>query len=222
MTRLAILADVHGDDDALERALAQIARLRCEQVVCAGDLVGFGPAPERVVGLVRERRIPCVRGDHDAWAVCAPPGGGSGPDREVLRLLPRSWRATIDGVRVAMWHAGPGGDTEGIDAELVSEEEVAQYLDQAKTDVLLVGHTHAPMCLAGPDGARIVNPGALLRAEAVRTSGPWLSDPATGMMAPVPAAGGGLFGVLELPARRFDVYRAGDGAEVEIVRREPG
>ena len=215
MTRIAIISDVHGDDFALEEALARISELRCERVVCAGDLVGLGPAAERTVELLRRRELPVIRGDHDAWAVCAPEGGGRGPDREWLRILPRSWQTAIDGVRVAMWHAGPGGDTEGIDADLVSVEEAEFALDQARADVLVVGHTHAPMCLEVEGKGRIVNPGALLRAK-----GSWLSDPVSGIMAPAPVGGGGLFGVLTLPTCSFDVYRASDGSEVEIARRK--
>ena len=69
-------------------------------------------------------------------------------------------------------------------------------------DVLIVGHTHQAFALRFGDRL-IANPGALLR------------DPAPGAGNP-PATG--TFGVLELPARTWRVYRASDGCEVEIVR----
>jgi Icc-related predicted phosphoesterase len=56
LTRLAILADVHGDVEALRDALGQIDRLGCDEIVCAGDLVGYGAYGEEVIALVRERR----------------------------------------------------------------------------------------------------------------------------------------------------------------------
>src|SRR5580658_692973 len=42
MSRLAIVSDVHADVHALRDALAQIERLGCDAVVCAGDLVDYG------------------------------------------------------------------------------------------------------------------------------------------------------------------------------------
>jgi predicted phosphodiesterase len=40
--RIAIISDVHGDLHALQDALRKIERLRCDEIVCAGDLVDFG------------------------------------------------------------------------------------------------------------------------------------------------------------------------------------
>jgi predicted phosphodiesterase len=65
-------------------------------------------------------------------------------------------------------------------------------LERADANVLLVGHTHEARVVGVAGGGLVVNPGAL-----------W-----TG------AAEGGMFGVLELPARRFRVFRVADGREV--------
>ena len=67
--KLGIISDIHGDKLALELAWAHLTVLGADRIVCAGDLVGYGPHPDEVVAFVREYRIACVRGNHDRWAI---------------------------------------------------------------------------------------------------------------------------------------------------------
>jgi putative phosphoesterase len=220
MTRLAIISDLHADVHALRDALAQIERLGCDEIVCAGDILDWGLFPEETIRVLREQRIPCIRGNHDRWAVSAghdTTGWDLTPSAMAfLEALPASWARRIDDVRVAVWHARPGSDMNGIYPD-ASSTELSSLLDRAGCDVLVVGHTHLPF--ARFVGRRLVcNPGALLRDPAQPMDGAILFDQATGKFAPAPAPGGGTFGVLEVPALRFTVHRAVDGVEVEIAR----
>jgi hypothetical protein len=140
-----------------------------------------------------------------------------------LDSLPTHWRKAVAGVRVAVWHARPG-DASGMAGMYpdMDGEALRALLDAAGADVLVVGHTHLRFCLRLTDGRMVVNPGALLRAPAQPMEEATLYDPTTGRFAPAPAPGGGTFGVLELPSRRFSVHRAADGGEVEAERREVG
>ena len=63
--RLAVISDIHGNMEAFLKTLADIDSAAVDQVVCLGDNIGYGPDPEEVVRLVRERRIPCVMGNHE-------------------------------------------------------------------------------------------------------------------------------------------------------------
>lgn len=207
--RIAIFSDLHGDLLALQRALDQADHFECAVLVCAGDLVDGDPFPEEVIGLLLERKIPCIRGNHDRWAIGAgraiePHGRPSGApydasgfdlSRDAVRYLaklPTHWEATIDGLRVAVWHGRPGDDMRGVYPD-VERAEVATLLDAAGADILLLGHTHEPFVARLDDGRLIANPGAL-----------W-------------GPGGGTFGVLDLAERGFRVFRAG-GGEVQIAR----
>jgi putative phosphoesterase len=217
--KLAIISDLHADVHALRDALAQIERLGCDEVVCAGDVLDYGRFPERTIAVLEERRIPTIRGNHERWALSE--GHDAGGWRmttqaiEFLESLPASWTRRIDDVRVAVWHARVKSDMRGLYPD-DSTTELASQLDRAETDVLVVGHTHVPF--ARFVGRRLVcNPGALLREPAEPMEGGMLFDRESGKFVPAPAAGGGTFGVLELPTLRFTVHRAGDGAEVEIA-----
>jgi len=61
----AVFSDVHGNLPALEAILADIARRGAARTLCLGDLVGYGPAPNEVALLVRDRGIPSLMGNYD-------------------------------------------------------------------------------------------------------------------------------------------------------------
>lgn len=191
--RLGIISDVHGDFASLQGALAQLDTIGVDEVVCAGDLLDWGPSPGRCIDLLASRGIPCVRGNHDHLDA-----GGGLMDAPVflspvavrfIDALPRSWERTLAGVRVAVWHASPGDEMLGIQ---FGRADVGALVTSANADVLVVGHTHLPMKLESPAGM-IVNPGSVLsRAPSSEE---------------LPASG--TFGLLELPSRRFTVHRIG-------------
>lgn len=68
--RLAVFADIHGNIEALDTVLADCARREVDRYVCLGDLVGYGPNPNRCIEKVRRLpRLNVVLGNHDAAAV---------------------------------------------------------------------------------------------------------------------------------------------------------
>ena len=64
--KYAIISDIHANPAVLERVLADATRNGVDQIVCAGDIVGYGPYPAETIRIVRERNIPTVMGNHDA------------------------------------------------------------------------------------------------------------------------------------------------------------
>ena len=61
----AVFSDVHGNLPALEAILADIESRSLKQTLCLGDLVGYGPKPNEVALLVRERGISTLMGNYD-------------------------------------------------------------------------------------------------------------------------------------------------------------
>src|SRR5437660_10094991 len=62
---LAIISDIHSNLEALTAVLDDAEAHDVDEIVCLGDVVGYGPSPIEVVDLVRERASACVRGNHD-------------------------------------------------------------------------------------------------------------------------------------------------------------
>lgn len=62
---VAVFADVHGNLPALEAMLKDIRLRRPDYIMCAGDLVGYGPFPGQVVDLIAGQNLLTVQGNYD-------------------------------------------------------------------------------------------------------------------------------------------------------------
>jgi diadenosine tetraphosphatase ApaH/serine/threonine PP2A family protein phosphatase len=63
--RLAVMADIHGNLEAFEAVLADMADRGVDAAVSLGDNVGYGADSEAVIRMLRERDIPSVAGNHE-------------------------------------------------------------------------------------------------------------------------------------------------------------
>lgn len=86
--RIGLISDVHANLPALTAVLDHLERARVDQVVCAGDVVGYGPHPEACLDLLTARDVPCVAGNHDLMAI------GDLSDDRCVPLARRSQRWT--------------------------------------------------------------------------------------------------------------------------------
>ena len=63
--KYAIISDVHSNLEALERVLSEIKKANIDQVICLGDVVGYGANPSECLMLVREVAAQIIMGNHD-------------------------------------------------------------------------------------------------------------------------------------------------------------
>lgn len=66
--RVALISDVHSNWEALEAVERDLRRQRVDEVVCLGDIVGYGADPGACLDFIRERKWPCLMGNHDEAA----------------------------------------------------------------------------------------------------------------------------------------------------------
>jgi predicted phosphodiesterase len=66
---IAIISDIHGNLEALERALSIIHSKPIDAIVCLGDIVGYGANPNECMALVRKEATNVLLGNHDLAAV---------------------------------------------------------------------------------------------------------------------------------------------------------
>jgi putative phosphoesterase len=178
--KLGLISDIHGDSVALELAWAHLTVMGVDRIVCAGDLVGYGPHPDKVIGFVLEHKIDSVRGNHDRWAVERASGisgvpstfGGGLPSAEsveTLKLLPPD-RLIEDGPRIAVIaHGSPGDDMDFVTRKTHPPDRLDGYLKEMGANLLVVGHTHKPMLYRSKHGL-VINPGSIISAPVVSTS----------------------------------------------------
>ena len=53
--KVAVIADIHGNFQALESVLADIQKNKCNQIFCLGDLAMAGPEPAKVIDFVKSQ-----------------------------------------------------------------------------------------------------------------------------------------------------------------------
>lgn len=63
--KVALLADIHANLEAFQAVLDDIDRSGADQVVSLGDNIGYGPDPNEVVSLLRDRQILSIMGNHE-------------------------------------------------------------------------------------------------------------------------------------------------------------
>ena len=178
MSRIGLISDVHGDPVGLELAWAHLMVMGASEILCAGDLVGYGPRPDEAVAFIRERRIASVRGNHDRWALERGPavpdefGGGtlSKTTREALAALESCLVIERDGRIIVVVHGSPRSDMEFITPKAHPAETLRGLLRTLDADVLVHGHTHRPMRYRSPSGRLVVNPGSATSTPRVETS----------------------------------------------------
>jgi predicted phosphodiesterase len=185
--RYGVLADVHGNLDALRAVLRALEQQGVDGHLFAGDLVGYGPYPNECVAEMAALGATCVAGNHDLIALghmsedrCVDLARSSlrwtrevlgADERGFLEALPRR-AAAPGGVVVA--HGALDDPQEYTTTEPQALAQLARIEDRDDAQVLVLGHTHRPMAYARRAGwlrvdgastlpandAVLVNPGA--------------------------------------------------------------
>jgi predicted phosphodiesterase len=172
MARHGVLADVHGNHDALAAALAFLDAEGVRRSLCLGDIVGYNADPDRCVAEVQARGMEAVAGNHDLIAI-----GRLGLDRcsrkaahalrrtrrrmgsaarEYLGSLPLSRR--LDGGTVLV-HAAVGDVQAYVrTADQVARNAARLAVEAPGTRVCFFGHTHEAAVWEVRDGVALPLP----------------------------------------------------------------
>jgi predicted phosphodiesterase len=67
--RIAVISDIHSNSDALQKVMTDADESGADQVICLGDVIGYGPEPNEAIKIIRERNIPTVLGNHELCVV---------------------------------------------------------------------------------------------------------------------------------------------------------
>ncbi|MCG3175031.1 MAG: hypothetical protein GMKNLPBB_03365 [Myxococcota bacterium] len=64
--RLGLFSDIHGNVEALTRVLEDMKSQGVDQMICLGDIVGYGANPGECIQIIRDLGCVCLMGNHDA------------------------------------------------------------------------------------------------------------------------------------------------------------
>ncbi len=182
MHRVAVITDIHGNLPALEASLDAIEQIGVDEVFCGGDLVGYGPHPNEVCALIKDRAIPTIYGNYDYAIARELDDCGCAyvtqHDRELgqqsvawtlehtdqaamefMRGLPFDLHFALGDQDVHLVHGSP----RKVNEYLFEDKPASLYerLAAAESDqVLVFGHTHKPW-IHTYDGVLFVNCGSV-------------------------------------------------------------
>ncbi|GAB6100092.1 metallophosphoesterase family protein [Halanaerocella petrolearia] len=162
--KLALISDIHSNIYALEEVLKDIESRNINQVVCAGDLVGYNPFPNQVIDKIKKEEIKTVQGNYDeaignSRIACgcdyrteeAKKIGLSSlqftgeettdNNKEFLSNLPQELNLQLDGYIALVVHGSPRRLNEYLYAD---SEQVKEVTAELQEDILICGHTHLP------------------------------------------------------------------------------
>ncbi len=81
--RQAILSDIHGNLVALQAVLADLEKQKVDEIVCLGDVVGYGPRPRECLRVAFDFRF-TLKGNHEDAVLNRPEGFNEKARRAIL------------------------------------------------------------------------------------------------------------------------------------------
>ncbi|MBK8480989.1 MAG: metallophosphoesterase [Proteobacteria bacterium] len=156
MARYGVIADLHGNLEALQAALAFLDRRGVDAILCLGDVVGYNADPNACVAILRQRGITTIAGNHDRIAVgalglarCSTIAAHA--LRRTRRALDASSRAWLDALPTT-YAPEPSlllthGSVDDVERYLWTPDDVREnqrllQQDHAGATVCFFGHTH--------------------------------------------------------------------------------
>ena len=184
----AILSDIHSNLHALTAVLEVVDAEGCDEILCLGDIAGYGAQPAEVIGLMRDRGARCIQGNHDSLITLQNEGRHYSSTsllaaehnrrllaREDLEFLANLPTELLCHPGALMIHGSPDYQ----DSYLINESQLAaaasQVFDRLGPGACFFGHTHVPtfhadrscemvpgQAMALPPEARVmINPGSV-------------------------------------------------------------
>jgi len=159
---IGLISDVHANLPALETVLAELDARGVDGIFNAGDLVCYGPSPNEVIHLLREREIVSIYGNRDREIYefplrCKEYRGNLHPlkfrayewtnneltkeNLQYLKSLPERVSVGVKSHRLLMVHdrVHPEVPQPKPDTPDIRFEEIAASVEE---DIIVFGHTH--------------------------------------------------------------------------------
>lgn len=167
--RYGIMADIHGNLEALEAVMEAFSGEKIDRFICAGDIVGYGADPAECAARVKEIASVAIAGNHE-WGVLGLTGLDYFNDlaraaviwtRDALDAAStdyiRSLKLVHETGEMTVVHGTPESP-EKFDY-ILDGEDASHSMQFMKGGVCFVGHSHSPGIFVSRGGAAIRSPG---------------------------------------------------------------
>jgi len=152
--RIAVISDIHSNLEALKRAQVEIEREKVDEIVCLGDIVGYGANPNECVDIVKSLTPHVLLGNHDEAAIDLTRTEFFNPfariaaewtadnltedNKDYLAALP----FTLERSGIMFVHASPLNPEEWN--YVLTPSDAAENFGAIPSEVCFIGHSHVP------------------------------------------------------------------------------
>lgn len=171
--KIGLVSDIHSNLAAFKAVLKDMPKVN--EIICAGDLVGYAAEPNEVVKLSRSKGIRSVMGNHDYAAVsrdvrnlndraAAAAAWTSNKltkeNIDYLASFPTHFELKIGERRAYVAHGSPRDPLNEYVFPDFSNRDMVGVTKGVEADIVVLGHTHIPMKRTVM-GKNIFNPGGV-------------------------------------------------------------
>lgn len=179
MNKIAVIADIHSNLKALNKALGILEKEQVDKIFVCGDVVGYGKDPNECCKIIQKLRCPVIAGNHD-WAVAGKTEYEDSHSDTAVRSINETrkiitpgnltWlkslklRHVLDEMEFAhsslvepkKWYYLTLGSTFKDSVW----QDVRDNFDVMKGQVCFVGHTHIPVIFleTKPNNIKVISP----------------------------------------------------------------
>jgi len=163
--RYGLISDIHANLEALEAVLTALQKEPVDQILCLGDVIGYGPNPNECVKLIQQHTAICLIGNHDEaslgrvdldlfnymarQAIEWTTAQLSEASTEFLKTLPY----TKSYGEFMIVHASP--DEPRRWNYILNLEDAAQGFAAFSEPLCFIGHSHTPWVIPLPPNGRM-------------------------------------------------------------------
>ncbi len=152
--KYAIISDIHSNLEALTKALTVIDDKKVDEIICLGDIVGYGANPNECVDIVRSHCSIVVLGNHDAAALDTSQAHDFNAiarkavfwTAEQLTEESKSFLLSLPMVarkeRILFVHSSP--DSPEAWDYIIDSDDADSALSHFQEKICFIGHTHVP------------------------------------------------------------------------------
>ena len=174
---IAVIADIHGNSDALRAILDDIDAQGIETIINLGDHFSGPLAASETAELILACQMISIRGNHDRYLIEQSPEDMGPSDKSAfdqlsevhidwLRNLPTTLLVSED---IFLCHGTPISDEaywlENVlpngDVVMSDYDDIEARANGLSASLILCGHTHVPRAVRLKDGRLILNPGSV-------------------------------------------------------------
>ena len=178
--KVAFISDIHGNHHALRTVVDDALGRGASLFINAGDSVGFGALPGKVIDEISAENFINICGNFDMEMLdfikrgkkgsaerekfCSlkhAKGSLTGPQKRTIAGFPSKRDLLIGPLKVHVVHSSPLSKKEQVTLD-TPEPRLSELLKSCGADLLVIGHSHVQF-LRDCSGGRVLNPGSVGR-----------------------------------------------------------